>query len=74
MGEAGNLIGRALDHEEGVEQVHSIFYILQQYSTLTSQGRGEGLLRLLLGVDCCGREQEALYYYSEIQVVYIVII
>ena len=24
--------------------------------------------------DCCGREQEALYYYSEIHVVYIVII
>ena len=31
-------------------------------------------MRLLLGADCCGREQEVLYYYSKIQVVYIVII
>ena len=31
-------------------------------------------MRLVAVADCCGREQEALYYYSEIQVVYIVII
>ena len=51
-------------------------YILYttQYSNLTSWWRGERLLRLFEVADCCGREQEVLYYYSEIQVVYIVII
>ena len=67
-------MGHMRQPKTSVEQAHSIFYILQQYSTLTSWGRGEGRLRLLLGADCCGREQEALYYYSEIQVIYIVII
>ena len=58
-----------------VEQAQSIFYILQHSTLILPVSReGEVLLRLLLGADCCGREQEVLYYYSEIQVVYIVII
>ena len=51
-------------------------YILYttQYSNLTSLvERGEAVEAVAVA-DCCGREQEALYYYSEIQVVYIVII
>ena len=53
-------------------KVYSILY--SSTLILPSNRRGERLLRLLLLLDCCGREQEALYYYSEIQVVYIVII
>ena len=57
-----------------VEQAQSIFYILQHSTLILPVSReGEVLLRLLLVLDD-GREQEALYYYSEIQVVYIVII
>ena len=57
-----------------VEQAQSIFYILQHSTLILPVSReGEVLLRLLLVLDD-GREQEALYYYSEIHVVYIVII
>ena len=57
-----------------VEQAQSIFYILQHSTLILPVSReGEVLLRLLLVLDD-GREQEALYYYSEIQVVYIAII
>ena len=52
--------------------VYSIYY--NSTLLLPVRGEGERLLRLLLGADCCGREEEALCYYSEIQVVYIVII
>ena len=59
---------------EVVEQAQSIFYILQHSTLILPVSReGEVLLRLLLVLDD-GREQEALYYYNEIQVVYIVII
>ena len=61
-------------------QAHNLLsrckYILYttQYSNLTSfMGRGEAVEAVAVA-GCCGREQEALYYYSEIQVVYIVII
>ena len=54
-------------------KVYSIYYSTVLLILPVSR-EGEVLLRLLLGADCCGREQEVLYYYSEIQVVYIVII
>ena len=53
-------------------KVYSILY--SSTLILPSNRRGERLLRLFEVAGCCGREQEALYYYSEIQVVYIVII
>ena len=66
------MIVKRMSHS--VEQAQSIFYILQHSTLILPVSReGEMLLRLLLVLDD-GREQEALYYYIEIQVVYIVII
>ena len=61
-------------------QAHNLLsrrkYILYttQYSNLTNWWRGESAVEAVAVANYCGREQEALYYYSEIQVVYIVII
>ena len=53
-------------------KVYSILY--SSTLILPSNRRGERLVEAVAVADCCGREQEVLYYYSEIQVVYIVII
>jgi hypothetical protein len=68
-----NLTGA--NHLQGVEQAHSIFYILHRYSNLTlGEGRGEWLLGLFDVSEDGGREQETLYYYSVTWDHYIVII
>ena len=46
----------------------------EQALILPSNRRGERLVEAVAVADCCGREQQALYYYSRIQVVDIVMI
>ena len=61
---AHNLLSRRI--------VYSIYY--NSTLLLPVRGEGEGLLRLLLLLNCCGREQEVLLLHGGIQRVYIVII
>ena len=60
--------------DEAVEQAHSIFYILQQYSNLTRyNGEGRGLVRLV-GLFLERRtmgENKRRYYYQPRKGMYI---